>query len=56
LAAPRYGRRELVTLALSFVLPLAAVAPIAAPLALGVFLEARGLGPGPAAMPLSRPW
>src|SRR6185312_15382369 len=32
LAAPRYGRRELVTLALSLVLPLVAVAPIAAPL------------------------
>jgi hypothetical protein len=39
LAAPRFGRRELVALVLSIVLPLATVAPLAVPLAVGVVLR-----------------
>src|SRR5262249_6695382 len=41
LAAPRFGRREIAVLALSIVLPLAAAAPLAVPLALGKLV-----GPG----------
>ncbi len=42
LAAPRYGRREIVMLAFTVVLPFAVVAPIAVPLALG---RLAGAGP-----------
>jgi hypothetical protein len=39
LAAPRFGRRELAAFVLSIVLPLATVAPLAVPLAVGVVLR-----------------